>query len=516
MTYAAQYNDFIQDKRSFFSSQHTTQEIFETVSQKDHKFLSVNKMLIEQEFKVLFATLQKQGEEREKFWFYCYYCCAMLRAYHQNYGTYAKVEEYERLMRQIKQRCETQAVFKKKRMYKESFIEMLANKLANDLADMADAFLHVSKMRSRVGLYNVYRIYWVFCRLTLTSAFAWARDSHLIDEMNRILGMQIDADRIIKAMQAPNNILRVFSVGFFAARFIMNAGMLLKHTLMPSKNESTKTMLARFTSELWKRHPDFLNDLVWGTVNGLTNYAEVFHISAPVAGWLTAGFLVFDVCLLLWRRKLLQDEYWLKQAQLRDDLRYWQDMLDNNPASAEAREHCKLLVEELTELDITWNSTSATYLFNVLAAGLLAAGFTVSMMVTGGYVVAAYAICLVGVAMYLSADSFGSYREASLRLGMAEMNNEDSKKLFAEYQNARDEFILTMVKNIVLPGLLVTTLAICWEAALVMAAVYMLYELWNTYQKHSQSAPQALPAFKPEDVEPLYNANLVPATLSIL
>lgn len=510
MTYAAQYNDFIKDKRSFFSTPHTTQEIFESVSQKDHKFLSVNKALIEQEFNLLFASLKKQAEVQDKFWFYCYYCCTMLRAYNQNYANYAKVEEYERLMRQIKLRCEQDVVAKKRRLYKESFIEMLANKLASDLADMADAFLHVTKMRSRVGLYNVYRIYWTFCRLTLTSAFALARDSHLIDELNRLLGTQVDADKIIKTLEAPNNILRAFSVGFFAARFIMNAGMLLKHTLAPSKNESSKSMLERFSSELWKRHPDFLNDLVWGSVNGLSNYAEVFHISAPVAGWLTAGFLVFDVCLLLYRRKLLQDEFWLKQAQLRDELRYWQDLLDKDPTTADAHAHCKLILDQLTELEITWTGTSATYFFNVAAAGLLATGFTLSMLLTGGFVVASYAICMVGVAMYLSADAFGRYREASLRLGQAEIDNVDTKAILADYEKVRDDFIYTMVKQIIFPGLLVATLAICWEAALVMTAVYMLYELWRSYQKHSDSSPGPLPVFRPEDEEPLYNADLIP------
>lgn len=502
---SAPYTDFIKDKRNFFSTSHSIQKINETVSKKNYQFLSNNKKLIEQEFQLLFASLRQNGEQRQEFWFYCYYCCDMLKTYHQAYATYAKVEEYEQLMQQIKQRCEPEEL-RKKRREKENFLEMLANKFANDLAEIADITLHASKLRSKIGLLNVYRIYWIFCRLTLTTGFAIARDAHLIDELNRLFDLQINVDNIIQTMEAPNAILRVFSVGFFAARFMINAGMLVKHVLVPSKKEQSKSMTERFTSELWKRHADLLNDIVWGTVNGLSNYAEVFHISAPVAGWLTAGFLLFDVSLLLWRRKLLEDDYLLKKAELRADLRYWQDRLekDGSPAS---KAHYKVVLEQLTELEITWNSTSSTYLFNVAAACCLALGFSASMLLTPAiFVMASYALCSIGVAMYLSADTFGRFRESSLRLEQANVDNAGEsnekntlinyKNTLADYEANRNEFIYTMVKNIVLPGLLITTLAVCWQAALVMTAMYLLSELLRTYLKHRQVTPELLPVIE--------------------
>lgn len=491
MPYSAQYKSFIKDKRGFFSTVKTINEAHKKAAEKEFRFLSNNRMLIEQEFNQLFTVLKKEGKNRKEFWLYCYYCCTMLESYYLSYENNAKVEEYEKYRREIQRFIEGKEQKKKE---KEAFLTMLGKKIASDLDDLVNTPDHVSKMRAKVGFLNVCRIYWTFCRLTLTSAFELSKDTQILEKLNKILGKQIDIDKIIKTLEAPNAVFRALSVGFFVARFIMNAGMVLKHTFFPTENEKDLSNWERFSDEIAKRYPDFLNDTVWAVVNGLTNYAAYFHIAAPVAGWITAGFLVFDVGLLLWRRHLAEQEYLTKKSQYLNELHYYQRELAkclDLEKRALLEEQCKVVHEQMTELEIIWKTKSQTYLFNATAALLLATGFAASMLFTPAIlVVGAYAVCTLGVAMYLSDGAFSQYREKALRLEQAEIENKNVNAALAEYQAVRNEFIFTMVKNAVIPGLLIATFAICWQAALVLTAVYLAYELYRAYDKHQQNQPK--------------------------
>ncbi|MDP1602511.1 MAG: hypothetical protein Q8M03_04530 [Legionella sp.] len=481
MPYSAQYSAFLNDKHSFFSDVNTTESAENHAKAKNYSFLANNKLLIEQEFNQLFAVLRKQGEDRTEFWLYCYYCCAMLENYYISYRNNIKVEEYNKLKLQILARCQN-----------DKFIEALGNTFSADLKELASTPLHISKLRDKIGFLNACRIYWTFCRLTITSAFQLARDSQWIDKLNKILGKQINVDQIIKILEAPNAVLRGLSVGFFVTRFIINAGMLLKHTFLPSEAEKHLGRIERFKSELWKRHPQFLNDVVWATVNGLTNYAQYFHIAAPIAGWTTAGFLAFvDISMFLWLRHIAQKDYQQKKSQYINDLHYYQEQLRasvNNPDEVLKFElHIEVIQEQLKELEIKWKAKSSTLLFNATGAFLLAAGFSLSMLLSPPiFVVAAYAMCTLGVAIYLSEAAFSNYREKSLRLEQAQLENTASAKDYADYQSARNEFIYTIIKNAVMPGIIITTFAICWQAALVLTAMYVTFELYSAYSKYRE------------------------------
>jgi hypothetical protein len=489
MAYSNQYSAFLEDKHRFFSEVNSTDSASTLAGDKGYSFLANNKLLIEQEFNQLFATLKKQGENREEFWRYCYYCCVMLQSYYTSYRNNAKVEEYNKLKLELWDRCENIQSPKTKGP-QSSFVTMLGHTIAGDLKELASTPLHISKLRAKVGLLNAYRIYWTFCRLTLTGALQLARDIQWIDKLNKLLGKQINVDQIVKTLEAPNAVFRGLSVGFFVVRFIMNAGMLLKHTLLPSKDEKNISITERFTSELWKRHPQFLNDIVWATVNGLTNYAQYFHIAAPIAGWATAGFLLFDIGMFLWLRHIAEKEYLTKKSQYTNDINYYQNEM-RNVVDVEAvlkfEKHTEVLRQQLAELEIEWKTKNSTLLFNATGAVLLTTGFAASMLLSPAiFVIASYAVCTMGVAIYLSEAAFTNYRDKSLRLEQAQLENTAGAQQYAEYQAARNEFIYTLVKNAVLPGLIIATFAICWQAALVLTAMYLTYELWCAYSKHSK------------------------------
>ncbi|WP_131781959.1 hypothetical protein [Legionella gresilensis] len=504
MPFSKQYKAFRDDKYSFFqnTSDKSIEMIDMQVREKSFKFLSVNKALIEQEFSQLYASLSKNKDKQEEFWLYCYYCCSMLEAYYLDYDQHAKVAEYRDLREQIWQELEEHKENpNKEQKVAPSFIKELGQKVSSDLKDLATSVKHASKLRNEVGLLNMGRMYWTFCRLTLTNSFQHlAKNTHWLEQLSKWINKPIDAENIVKQLETPNEIMRALSVGFFVARFIINAGIVLKHTFSPTDAEKELSKWERFSKEVSKRHAEFLNDIVWATVNGITNYAEFFHISATAAGWITAGFLMFDVGLLLWRHHLAEQEYLRKKSEYQEEFKHYEQLLvdaakNNNQVEVfRLKKHCDLIKEQQKELELNWKVNSSTFLFNTAAALLLAAGFSAAMIVGFPVLVPlSYAVCTIAVTMYLSAPVYSQFKDKKLRLTQAEVDNASEKDMalaLKEYQAARQEFILTMVKNAVLPGVMIATFAICWEAALVLTAVYLTYKLYEAYEKHKANKPQ--------------------------
>lgn len=241
-----------------------------------------------------------------------------------------------------------------------------------------------------------------------------------------------------------------------------------------------------------KRHCNFANDLVWATVNFITNFNHITNIPDPTAGIITAVFLGFDVLMTLHKYNLAQREYSLKKSELKSQL----DEYTLNPGKypgMDLERHKAILELELSELEINWQTKQATFYFNAAAAALLMAGFSVSLMFTGpGIAVACFFVCTLAVAMYLSSDSYSKLKEKSLRLDEAK-NGTELQLALKEYEAARNDFIFTMIKNTVMPTLLIATFAVCWPAAIVLTALYLGYELYHAYdQHHSTKAPLAL------------------------
>lgn len=503
MTYLAKYGIFIEDKHDFIKPGVTFDHVDARVIKTDYRFLSQNKSLIEQEFHQLFSSLQKQDKNREEFWNYCYYCCRMLEAYYQAYDDSGKVKQYQRFAQQIHDYCKTGRI-KAEQVKPRSFIATLGNQIMAEFSELANTPQHLSKIRSKIGMLNVYRIYWAFLRMTLSSSFLLARDIGWINKLNRLLGKKIDVDKIIKSLEKPSEVFRAMSVGFFVSRFLLNAAMLVKHTFFPSGADKSLSRYERFCFEIKKRHPDFLNDIVWGTINGVSNYAPFLHIAAPVAGWLTGGFLFFDVCLLLWRRRLAEREYSTKKAQYRADLSFYEEMREKSENKDERKlafRQCQILKKQISELEITWQVKSATFLFNATAALILATCFSAAMLFAPGVMpVAAYAVCVLAVAMYLSDAEYSKYKESKLRLHEAKLNDENIVNALKEYRAARYEFAYTLAKNAIVPALVIAAYAICWQAALVLTAAFLAYELWMAYNRYKAKQAAILPANDEGDV----------------
>ena len=579
MVYSSQNAALRRDKYQFFSQMPMDKDplsslkVAEARAQSiDYSFILNNQAALEIEFTQMFALLQKDPANKEHFWLYCYYCATLLEQFHRAYGQSAKESSYQDTKVKIKEYLTPKAKAidaSLEKQKEESFIDSLYQSFLGSFRNLANSPFHISQIRDYVAYANLCRIYWVFCRLTMTQGLTVANNLHLIEKLDAILGTHTDVDKIISTIQAPTGVINYFSVGFFLARFIIDSGLLIKHTFFPSELEKgaenscevnklarlpgavsieayrngyilvedvlyyvpkqgkalklsgdlttlkkyldgkealrlsaaqiktaitqstghtpeVTTRFERFKFELYKRHCNFANDLVWATVNFLTNFNNISGISGPVAGYLTAAFLVFDVAMTFYKCNLAKAEYLSKKAQYLEEINQYNDSKQCKGMTEEQRlAHLSFLHKQMIELEFNWKTKEATFYFVAAAAVLLMAGFTASMLVSAPLLVAgAFFACMIAVAMYLSANSYAQFKDKSLRLEQAQLTGAHLAHALKDYETARNDFIFTMVKNTVAPILLITTYAICWPAAVALTALYLGYELMHAYDQH--------------------------------
>lgn len=496
MATTAPYQAFFNDRRDFFSAEATAVRVRNRAAEKDFSFLANNRFLIEKEFDELFTSLQKKGQNRDEFWLYCYYCCLMLQHYYTAYDKKSEAENYRFLGEKISHRIEQQAFPVDADEDEETFLTSFRQSVRRDLGNLASTPKHVSKIRDWLGFTNIYRIHFTFCRLFVKQSLLFVKELQWLEQLQNLAGRNID--EMVNTINTTASVFNVLSVGLFAARLIINTAMLLKHTLVaPTAEEQKLAIKDRFYQELYKRHCTMLNDVAWGTVNLLTNYSAIFHLSAPVANWLTAGFLCFDVSLLLYRHYLAEKEYEFKKAQYTQEKLHYHMLLEGTELSLQERKkyeaQLSMLDDQLAQHDIKWKATSANLSFNVGGAMLLMAGFTASFLIaTPAAAIACYFVCTLAVAMYLTADLYGKYKEKSLILQQYEREGINTSVARLEMQSARNDFMIAMAKNIIMPLLIVTTFAVCWQAAVALVILYVGYECLHGYcSKKSPQTPRS-------------------------
>ncbi len=475
----ANYFQFTHYKRTFFDHVAATKikELGQLEEQCDFQFIATNKYYIEEEFLQLFTYLKQEDflrgkdENFERFLFFCYYCCWLLQDYYTAYGQKAKAKEYGEYLLQIKERSESlPRAWKTK---DNCNFRILGKKIARSLSHLASNPFPLSKVRTAIEIFSLWRTYWYFCRTMVKSFFGVAEI---------IFNKSITDQKIFELCEMPNGVLQALGVGCSIVRFMINAGMLLKHTFLPSDKEKMLSLGQRFKNEIYKRHADLLSDFVWGTISTLTGYNEVFAISTSLAGSLAAGFITFDIALLLWQRYLAERKYLAKKNQ------YLCELMSCS-TSSEAFAKRQILKQQLQLLEISWKSKNETYLFNIVAAILLMTGFSASMLITTPLILSlgCYVVCTFACSMYLSSDAYQSYREKMLLWQKATKDNFNSARASKEYSIERRSFINTLLKNAVVPIIMIGLLAVCWQAALVVTALYLGYLSYQTYAKHARA-----------------------------
>lgn len=479
---------FLKDKRAFFEKKPSCQAIVQLAQDKQYRFLKEQQDVLEQEFAHLLEGLYKEKENKdiEIYWLYCYYCSELLKNYYTAYGNQDKVNQYTSQCEALLYRCQNGK-------FKEKVVQTplpMGDQFLADLNAIIRIPTRTSTLKKAVGSSSMLRLQVVFSRLTVKSSLLVLQELQWLEKLDQVLGRPTDIEGMVAVMNAPAGILNVLSVGFFAARLLINSAMILKHTFYPSKKEQDITNWERFVRELSLRQYQLGNDLVWGTVNLLTNFTFVLQLSAPVASWLTSGFLVFDAAWLLvqWVRSL--KEYQIKRDQY---LQEKQELLTGGVSEKDVK--IQLLMHQLQALEVEWTEKSASWLFCVGAAAFLLAGFTATLLLTTPAAIPLfYLVCTLAVAMYFSAGQFAEHQKQSCLLQQCQANNGGVALVTQQQekqQQARNEFIIAMIKNTVMPLLIVTTFAICWQAALVLTVLYIGYECSKKYREDKPLKPAA-------------------------
>lgn len=458
--------EFLPDKNLFFSnikSNPTPAYAQQLAKQKNYTFTINNHGIIESEFRDLFAALNKSQHKKQEQWLYCYYCASLLESFHNTYDQKSEAARFTKHRQFIEQQLSGKE--RTSNEAQQSYLSKMYAEFKQSLMTLVTAPAHSSSLRNYVAMTNMYRLLWVFTRLTISQGLLAAASMEWLEKLK--------ADAIIEALNMPSGVLSYFSVGLFLARFMIDASVLVKHTFFPDVIENHTHWYERLGFELNKRYGRMVNDAVWGTVNFLTNFNHISGIPGPITGYITAGFLVFDVSWILIQLAVGYKNYKLKLEQYENELK------------SDRSEIVKL---QMDELKIQWETQKATALFCAAAATMLLIGFTTALIANPAII---GAVCFfagtLAVAMYLSSGAYGEYVKKGLYLEAQPVDRVQAQK---DYEIARNEFFFSLFKHTAMPLLIVTTFAVCWPAAVVLTAMYIGMELAHSYSQYAISQPQ--------------------------
>lgn len=509
------YHQLIDKKNHFFteyrgaffnasnpaSRRNTITAIDTSITNESYQFLARAHPLVEQEFKQLLDALQTNTHPLV-FWFFCYYCSGLLAAYYHGYGKKEEAAKYQKECERIKRYLGLAAPLSP---VARSLAKRIKESLTSGFNGLFTAPFHSSLLRDLVTLSNIVRMQVAFSRVSVRQLVVLAKD---IEALDKVLHTRSRQHQFIRRLDAPLGVLNSLSVALFAAHFFIELGTIVKHVFFPQEEERLLSWQQRLAKEVYKRHCGMINDLVWAIANTLTNFAPLFHISAPLAGWLLTGFLLFDVAFLFYRRHLGYTDYKLKKEQYDKELRQLERMMRADTPEGgcvdSVFERYRLLIHQQQQLEINWKTSQSFYACNLTAALLLLSGFTAAMLVSSAALLpVCFFVCALGVSLYIAAGHYSAYQEKRLRYQHAislEQPTDKVDEARQEIKKARQAFIWSLLKSAVLPTFFMTLYVFCWPAAVALTALYVFYECTKSSFKpplKEQTAP-----FLPVDEDP--------------
>lgn len=513
------YSDLVSEYRSIEDDYNTLHPLIENYFSAEKKSVtSLNQ-------DTLTDTFQRDIDEQKiRAWYYAWSCCKFLEAHwllyhndsqHKDVIAYQKkAEEIENtIKRELMLFCSTynqphpdnqdqphqiknivedpQALLVVKQQPANVAVRTL-KELRDDIRkafktmvdDIKDAPL--SQAKSWLSFFNMYRIFWVFVRVTTTQFLLFLRQKHIFDTFELWFNKSIAEKRWIAWMEKGNIATNFLSVGYYAVRAIMNLSMIIKHIWFVNqsiKDDVNTSKIKRLMAELHKRHVILLNDLCWGTINGLTNYAWFFQFSAGLVQYLTVGFLMLDFLLVL-------DDYWfVTRKRYKDSLARLQSYENLDPRAKELNN------QQIADYKIQWNAALATTIYQSVAAAIFVSAFATSFFFAAPLMGAIlFGLCVLAVTMYLTAGKANLLFHSTLKHRAIKP---DTEQHIAEKENAKKEIynnskdlFLSILEKSLLPTITITLLVVCWQAAVVFTALYLGYKLymWNR-SKHPVVSP---------------------------
>ena len=451
---------FVQDKIAFFQVPEIAAGGINSVRahfnegniDKKFKFLSDNRGSIEHEFNELQACLKKNGKNRDEFWLFCYYTSFLLQTYYETYNP-EKAEDYRKACESIERRFTNSSA---EPTPEKSMLDMFNQ----DLIEVMSTPFNVGKLRKLLGQMNMQRLSTRFSLLTVKQWLLMAQQWDLLDSLQNMLGCSIN----IAILDAPLGVYNALSIGLCGLRFLLDIGKLVEHTCFPvgkeGEQENELTFGERASVEFNQHYYHMANDSIWTIVNTLCNYG---FVAAPVANALLAGFTVFDIFWLNYLLIQVDADYAIK----RNELNAYKATCTENSAAWLMTE------EQLQQLERSAEKDRMELMFYLVAACIFESGLLAAFILAPPALMpVCLLICNVAIAMYLSGDKYGVYREKCI---ISEQEPENIKAL-SDINDAWDDLTGTMLKNTVMPFIFLSAFTVSVPAATLLTLAYIAHE----------------------------------------
>lgn len=314
-----------------------------------------------------------------------------------------------------------------------------------DLEYFVSAPLHVSKIITLLSYTNLYRLVTLFSRLSVKFFWTLASEQHWIDAQDKLFGYAVQRP----ALDIPAAGLNFISVALFAARLAAHGAMIYKHARSKRAGEKDIDAWDRAVHEFFARLINIMNDFAWVIINLLTNYAAVWGIADPLSNALVMVALAWDFSWLLihWYR---ENNAWNEEkAKL---VAWSQESTDSNDLGI-----IRFQMRMIADLKI---ETHAKYAFMVLACALIITSYSLFLLGISALVsTVALCVCVVGFAMYGSADEFAGVVRAYL----------GDLQIRGEREEMRAKFFNTFTKTMLPPFIVMGLLSLGWQVAVLGA-----------------------------------------------
>src|SRR5690606_22039130 len=113
-----------------------------------------------------------------------------------------KAADYIKIKDKIKKLLLNEKINEPSTQEKRSFVHYLLLSFEEGFGEILSIPFHLSKIRTNAVYANIWRINWVFTRLTLTQGLTFASEMHLIEQFDSLFGTHTDVDKIIAHIKA--------------------------------------------------------------------------------------------------------------------------------------------------------------------------------------------------------------------------------------------------------------------------------------------------------------------------
>ncbi len=492
-------SSFYTQKKLFFTqSKLSLSNVEELASSIKLENLFNHKDSINQEFNDLSALLDSISVEdnTEQLFYFSLYCCYLLKNYHTACNNYYQAKSYEEkateLINKLKNSTETN-----NNEQLNGFSEKVSETFSYAWNELKSTLLEPSKFSQKVGQINLSRIVFLLAKMSLSQLFIVLEQNNILQQLSKILSRELTSAQLISKINIFNGFCNALSVAMFGSRLLRNLAATFYFTFRPPEEakNALPTKLSRLYHQIYERKGELINDTIWTVVNGVTNY-QLFGMPALAAMGITAGFMFFDIVVLLYLKSCDEAIYRNKQEQYQKEIDELINILsedsDGNERQALVIQLHYLQKQKLLS-EINWRQTSAVYSFQTFACLTLGVGFGFSMLVAApASVIGCYTLSILAISMVLSSKDYGKLKGIKAKLDHAETLGLDKTELQQEYNQTQCALSFDLVKNTLAPSIIIGTLLICSEAGLILMAVYMIEEGYRSYTHKKHDAPEKI------------------------